>query len=244
MAEGVERASRFTMRLMLTTKAVNGAQSMRQPQRSLHDTLLGNLDDCRCLERGLCSTLMLPFYFSRNGNEWGKEMADRIKGLSAQFMAERHALLGFIYGMVRDLAGAEDILQEVWLRLANAAERDEPIENPSRWCRGVAKNLILHYWRERQAAKVVADSELLDLVEQAMNETEDPWAERRQALMECIDLLPQRSKRLLHLKYDRGLTFAAMADLLRRTKDSLKMALCRLREALLECAERKLRRAE
>lgn len=174
----------------------------------------------------------------------GKEMADRIKGLSAQFMAERHALLGFIYGMVRDLAAAEDILQEVWLRLANAAERDESIENPGRWCRGVAKNLILHHWRERQAAKVVADSELLDLVEQAMNETEDPWTERRQALMECIDLLPQRSKQLLHLKYDRGLTFAAMADLLRRTKESLKMALCRMREALLECAERKLRRAE
>ena len=174
----------------------------------------------------------------------GKQMADRIKALSSQFIAERHALLGFIYGMVRDLATAEDILQEVWLRLANAAERNEPIVHPGRWCRGVAKNLILHYWRERQASKVVFDSELLDLVEQAMNESQDPWTERRQALMECIDLLPSQSKRLLHMKYDQGLTFAAMADLLRRTKDSLKMALCRLRQALLECAERKLRTTE
>jgi RNA polymerase sigma-70 factor, ECF subfamily len=171
-------------------------------------------------------------------------MADRIKALSTQFMAERHALLGFIHGMVRDLAVAEDILQEVWIRLADAAERDEPIVHPVRWCRGVAKNLILHHWRDRQAAKVVADSELLDLVEQAMEESHDHWAERRQALMECIDRLPRQSKRLLHLKFDRGLTFTAMAELLRRTRDGLKMALCRLRQALLECAERKLRLSE
>ena len=165
---------------------------------------------------------------------------DRLKTLSSGYMAERHALLGFIYGMIRDLAAAEDILQEVWLRLADAAERDEPIADPGRWCRGVAKNLILHYWRDRQAAKVVADSELLDLVEQAMNETQDHGAERRHALMECIDRLPKQSKRLLQLKYDRGLTFAAMAELLQRTRDGLKMALCRVRQALLECVERRL----
>lgn len=171
-------------------------------------------------------------------------MADRIRELSALFMAQRHALLGFIYGMIRDSAGAEDILQEVWLRLADAAGRDEPIVHPARWCRGVAKNLILHYWRDRQSAKVLVDTELLDLVERGIQENEDHWAERRQALMECVDDLPRQSKRLLVLKYDRGLTFAAMAELLDRTRDGLKMALSRLRLALLECAERKLRTAE
>ena len=175
------------------------------------------------------------------GNE---KRIDRLRTLSSRFMAERHSLLGFIYGMIRDLAAAEDILQEIWLRLADAAERDEPILDPGRWCRGVARNLILHYWRDRKTAKVIADSELLDLIEQAMNETPDHWAERRQALMECIDRLPKQSKRLLDLKYERGLSFAAMADLLKRTTNGLKMALCRLRQALLECAERRLRAAE
>ena len=166
-------------------------------------------------------------------------MADRMKALSAQFVAERHALLGFIYGMVRELAAAEDILQEVWLRLAEAAEREEPIADPAKWCRGVARNLILHYWRDQRTAKVVADSELLDLVEQAFNEQQDSWVERRQALMECIDRLPEKSRQLLQMKYDQGLSLAAMAERLDRSLDSLKMALCRVRQALLECAERK-----
>lgn len=171
-------------------------------------------------------------------------MAERIKALSARFVAERHALMGFIYGMVRDLAAAEDILQEVWIRLAEAAERDEPIVDAGKWCRGVARNLILHYWRDRRAAKVVADTELLDIVEQALNEHQDYWAERRQALMECIDRLPDKSRELLQLKYDEGLSLAAMAQRLQRSADGLKMALCRVRQALVECAERRLRLAE
>jgi RNA polymerase sigma-70 factor (ECF subfamily) len=167
-------------------------------------------------------------------------MTNGIKSLSACFMAERHALLGFIYGMVHDLSVAEDLLQEVWVRLAEVAEREEPIADPAKWCRGVARNLILHHWREKRTAKVIADSELLDLVAQAFNENPDYWAERRQALMECIERLPGRSKRLVEMKYDQGLSFAAMAQQLRRSVDSLKMALCRVRRALLECAERRL----
>lgn len=171
-------------------------------------------------------------------------MTDSIKMLSARFMAERHSLMGFIYGMVRDLAAAEDILQEVWIRLADAAERGESIVDPAKWCRGVARNLILHHWRDKQTAKVIADSELLHLVEKALNEQQDPWEDRRQALMECIDLLPKRSKQLLQLKYDQGLSFASMAQRLKRTVDALKMALCRVRQTLLECAERRLRTSE
>jgi RNA polymerase sigma-70 factor (ECF subfamily) len=169
-------------------------------------------------------------------------MSERIKTLSARFVAERHYLMGFIYGLVRDLAAAEDILQEVWIRLAEAAERGEPILVPGRWCRGVAKNLILHYWREKRTAKVVADSELLDLVERAFEENEEPWLERRQALMKCIDALPGKSKQLLRLKYDQGLSFADMARRLRRSKDSLKMALHRVRQALVDCVEKRLHR--
>jgi len=171
-------------------------------------------------------------------------MSERLKSLSSHFVAERHALLGFIYGMVRDLAAAEDILQEVWIRLAEAAEREEPIEDPARWSRGVARNLILHHWRSKRGAKVVADTELLDLVEQALTDHHDYWADRRQALMECVDRLPEKSKQLLQMKYEQGLSFASMAEQLGRSLESLKMALCRVRSALVECAERRLRLAE
>jgi RNA polymerase sigma-70 factor (ECF subfamily) len=168
-------------------------------------------------------------------------MTGRIKALSTQFVAERHSLMGFIYGMVRDLPAAEDIFQEVWIRLAEAEERAEPIADPVKWCRGVAKNLILHHWRAQRLAKVRPDSELLDLVEQALNEHDDEWSGRKQVLLECIERLPEKSKSLLQLKYNEGLSFAAMAERLKHSVDSLKMALVRVRRMLQECVQRKLR---
>lgn len=81
---------------------------------------------------------------------------------------------------------------------------------PAKWCRGVARNLILHCWRSQRAAWVVADSEFLKLVDLALQENQDHWAERRQALMECINLLPEKSSQLLQMKYLEGLSFAAI----------------------------------
>lgn len=170
--------------------------------------------------------------------------SDPIKALTTRFVADRHALMGFIYGMVRDLAAAEDIFQEVWIRLQEAGGQGEPIADPVKWCRRVAKNLILHYWRDKRADKIVADSELLDLVEQALDEHPDDWRDRRKALMECIGRLPVKARELLQMKYDQGLSFAAIAERLKRSVGSLKMALCRVRQTLLECAQRKLRLAE
>jgi RNA polymerase sigma-70 factor (ECF subfamily) len=171
-------------------------------------------------------------------------VTERLKTLSERFIAERHALMGFIYSMVHDFAAAEDIFQEVWIRMQEAVERGEPIADPAKWCRGVAKNLILHYWRAKRTSKVWADSELLELVEQALDEQADDRTDYRQALLQCIDQLPDRSRQLLQMKYGEGLSFAAMAGQLKRTLESLKMALCRIRQRLQECVERKLRLAE
>lgn len=160
--------------------------------------------------------------------------------LAQRFMAGRHALMGFIYSMVRDFAAAEDIFQEVWLRLQEASKRGEVINDPGRYCFAVAKNLILHYWRQQRTRKIVLDSELLELVEQALEEKPEGWLARRHALMECLQELAPPARQLLRMKYEEGLSFAAMAQRLGRSIHGLKMALCRIRQALFECAQRKL----
>src|SRR5262245_14241093 len=90
-------------------------------------------------------------------------MSTEIRDLTTAFLAERHGLMAFIYGMVREQHAAEDIFQEVWLRLAQAAEQNVDIEDQPAWCRGVARNLILHHWRSN--SRMVVDSELVELLE-------------------------------------------------------------------------------
>lgn len=158
--------------------------------------------------------------------------------------------MSFISGLVRDVHEAEDIFQEVWIRLAAASEQGQVIENQLKWCRGVAKNLILHYWRDNRNAKVIADSDLLaflNYVELAYEEKEvtpETWNDRQQALHDCVNGLPDKSRRLLKLKYDEQCSIAEICERLGKSSAAVVKALLRLRAALAVCVEKKLRLQE
>src|SRR5687768_8244248 len=99
-------------------------------------------------------------------------MSDRLKQMTSEFLAARSALLSFIYGLVRDSGATEDLFQEVWLKLAEAAERGVAVENVKCWCLGVARNLILHHRRSLGRSKLVVDSRIVDAAERAFREAE------------------------------------------------------------------------
>jgi RNA polymerase sigma-70 factor (ECF subfamily) len=164
--------------------------------------------------------------------------------ISKRFIAERHRLLAFIRGMIRDPNDAEDILQEVWIRLADALEQNREIRVLAKWCRGVAKNLILHYWRDRRMKEMVIDEDILELAEKAFDETDDEpgfWDEKRKALQECIDRLPGESRRLLVLKYERGLSAEQLGRRFKKKASAILMFLSRVRASVRACIEQRLR---
>ncbi len=169
---------------------------------------------------------------------------DRQQQLTSQFLANRHSLFAYIYGFVRNAHDAEDLFQEVWLRIAEAAQRGAAIEDPAKWSRGVARNLILHYWRDRRADHALADEQLLALIDTAFAEQEgrqDYWLARQQALSECLQELPERSRQLVRLKYEQGLTAEAVAQKVAQTAAAVLMALSRVRQVLRDCSLKKLR---
>jgi len=45
---------------------------------------------------------------------------DRQQRLMTEFVAGRHNLYGFIYGLIRNTHDAEDVMQEVWVRFFGA----------------------------------------------------------------------------------------------------------------------------
>ena len=174
-------------------------------------------------------------------------MSEPFSGLSTQFLAKRHNLMAFIGGLVRDPGAAEDIFQEVWVRLAEASKSETEITDLNKWCRGTARNLILHYWRDKRTATVIADSQMLQLVEQAFEEQDErqaAWNARKNALAECVKALPEKSKELLRLVYEQGVPLARVAERLKRPYAGVLMALSRVRRALAECVEKKIRLEE
>lgn len=171
-----------------------------------------------------------------------------IQRAAAEFIHDRHRLGAFVGGLLRDAHAAEDVIQEVWVRLAAELEKGSLIENQPAWCRGVARNLILKHWRTQQTAKVVADSVVMEAflaqVETAFSEADenadDEWQRRQQALDDCVAALPEKSRRMLSLRYEARKSVEEVARTTCQSFDAVTKSLYRLRQALTDCVERKL----
>jgi len=176
--------------------------------------------------------------------------SEAIQRAAAEFIRDRHRLGAFVNGLLRDSHAAEDVLQEVWVRLAAELGKGTRLENQAAWCRGVARNLIRKHWERRQTAKVVADDTVLEAflerVEESFAETDgatDEWAARQQALNECVAALPERMRRMISLRYESRASIEEIAAAVGQKFEAVTKALYRVRRALLECVERKLSRS-
>jgi DNA-directed RNA polymerase specialized sigma24 family protein len=148
-----------------------------------------------------------------------------LKEVTTEFLQHRHALMGFITGLLRDSDVAEDIFQEVWVRLASAVEKGIVIEDQARWCRGTARNLVLHHWRDQRNEKVIANSSLLEKIELAFEEDDraaSNWS-------------------MLTLRYEGSNSVESVASILNKTSTSIMKALSRIRQGLFSCVERRLK---
>lgn len=177
-------------------------------------------------------------------------MSDPLNQVAARYLAERHRLIAFILAGVRDPHTAEDIFQEVWLRLAKEAQSGTLIRDEASWCRAAARNLLLHHWRQEQRTKVEANSDLLevlDSLEAALVDDplpNDACLARQQALTECLVRLPERARRLLSLKYEAGLPLGDIAREIGLSLPATTKTLYRLRRALMECVQSRIKLSE
>lgn len=163
------------------------------------------------------------------------------KRRSVEFLSQRHKLMAYLIGLVGDPHVAEDIFQEIWIKLSTYDKND--IQNTHAWCRGVAKNLVLHHWRDKGQQKINANSDLMNKIELAFEENDDSPEDRsrKDALQSCMKELPDHSKNLLDQKYREGYSFAKLSSLLGKSENALMMSLSRIRKKLQDCIEHKLK---
>ena len=143
-------------------------------------------------------------------------------------------LLGYINKHCTDKNTSEDIAQEVWVTL-NKQERD--IENVGSWCIGVAKNLLLHYWRQKRNSKIkFFNNELhFDITdERTENYNQTVKDETIDKLKIGLGKLPSESQRLLRMKYVENKTFDEMSLELGKKSQNLRVTLSRIRQNLRE----------
>jgi RNA polymerase sigma-70 factor (ECF subfamily) len=144
-------------------------------------------------------------------------------------------LLRYLDRMVRDLATAEELVQEVFLRVHRSRERYTPEARFSTWLYRIATNLALNELRRprhRAPHRSIDDEGAAPIA--AGPSADDVVAARRvgRAAAEALAELPEKQRAALCLAAVEGLSYAEVAEALDVTEKAVKSLVHRARSAL------------
>jgi RNA polymerase sigma-70 factor (ECF subfamily) len=172
--------------------------------------------------------------------------ADSSGGLEAVYRLYRGDLLRFLTARLGDAVEAEDILQELWIRLHNAP--GSPVANGRAYLYRMAQNLIVDRIREKQRRMqrerlwleahgvTVTTGEPADQTSNA----EEAMLEREETarLAATVASLPEGARRVFELHKQQGLSHAEVAMRLGISKSGVEkhmaVAMKYFRRALLD----------
>jgi len=157
------------------------------------------------------------------------------------FRKYRTPLVSFLYRMVRDQAAAEDLAQEVFLRIYRARKKYAPSAKFTTWLFRIAMNLALNALRDGRFRQMEVSLDqpgederpAMDLPDHRPGVEQELVARDRAALIRrAIQALPekQRAAVLLHKYYE--LDYDDIARILECSQSALKSLLFRAYETL------------
>jgi len=140
-------------------------------------------------------------------------------------------VVSFVYKYLGDRFGAEDLAQEVFLRVYRSASNFEPRGRASTWIFKIAYNLSMNEIVRRRRFCLVTDID-----REAGSEPAAPSSiegeELKEELMDSIRRLPEKQRAALLLKVNEGLSYSEIGNVLDVSVASVESLLFRARENL------------
>jgi len=158
------------------------------------------------------------------------------RAFEALFARYTPRVLTFLTRLVRDRARAEELTQDVFVRIYNAADRYEPKARFSTWIFGIAHNLGLNELARAHRRYERSETPLEELAspDPAPGADEKLEAEQMRVRLErALAKLPERQRAALLLRSEQGLGYEEIAKALDTSLASVKSLIHRARETLL-----------
>ena len=152
------------------------------------------------------------------------------------YRRHRGALFRYVLRGVRERALAEELYQEVWIRVIEARERYEPSARFTTWLYTIAHNRMVDHWRSRGLSLVS-----LDDAPEAGDAAADPARgaaarESLRALAAALEALPPAQRDAFLLHEEAGLSVAEIAAATgtneEAAKSRLRYAIAKLKAAV------------
>tara|TARA_R110002050_G_scaffold286088_1_gene436096 strand:- start:48295 stop:48879 length:585 start_codon:yes stop_codon:yes gene_type:complete len=158
---------------------------------------------------------------------------------SLQILIERHQerVLGYIRSKVRDTQLAEDIFQDVFIKVINTLRKGKYNEEGKflPWVMRISHNLVIDYFRQAKKMRTTAgtkDFDIFDIIPDEEDNAEDKMAFKNSlsTVKELIEFLPADQLEVLKMRMYYEMSFKEIAT---ETNVSINTALGRMRYALM-----------
>ena len=153
------------------------------------------------------------------------------------YKRHRGALYRFMLRALKQRSSAEELFQEVWIRVIEARSRYAPQARFTTWLYTIAHNLLVDHWRKKGLALVSLDTQ--DVSVESANPAR--LAEGRESLarfLQALEALPAAQREAFLLHEEGGLTAAEIAAATgsneEAAKSRLRYAMAKLKAALDE----------
>jgi RNA polymerase sigma-70 factor (ECF subfamily) len=146
-------------------------------------------------------------------------------------------LVNFLARMVPERARAEELAQEVFVRVYQARERYEPRARFSTWLFGIAHNLAVNELARayRKRERPLDEDRATRAADSGASPEEQLAAGRTLHALEAgLARLPERQRAALLLRTQEGMSYEEIAKVIGASTSGVKSLLHRARERLLE----------
>lgn len=154
--------------------------------------------------------------------------------LAAILQAYRRRVFGLAYSFVRNREAAEDVAQEVFIRVWRALPSFDARASLATWIYTIARNTSLSALRDRRREAHVEDPATLLEAQPAAGSVES--AAEQAALMRLVDELPDRQRQVVLLYYLQEQSHEEVASMLAMPVGTVKTLLHRARARLATAA--------
>jgi len=160
-------------------------------------------------------------------------------------VAAQPRLFAYVITLIRNPDRAHEVLQK-----ANVVMLEKLDEFATQkidfipWALKVCYFEVLADRRDRARDKHVFDDAAISCLSEHTAERGETFLERQRALALCLEKLPANQREMLKKRYAKGGSVDALAKELKRPTASISQTLYRIREALLECTQRRLAAGE
>lgn len=160
----------------------------------------------------------------------------RDEAIALLLPAFRRKVFGLAYSFLRNRAAAEDVTQEVFIKLWRALPGFDGRASMSTWIYTIARNASLSALRARRPESSLSDPEVMQAVESRDPVPSADMLVERAAILRLVDRLPPKQRQVIMLFYMEAQSHEEVAAMLAMPVGTVKTLLHRARARLTVAA--------